>query len=90
MILYIHSNSFIQSKALNLYKMLSSFSYNVISNVANLNIYVISNNESFISQKLEIVRPLGGKFDFSIFRDLKFEANLITEPQKPSSALSQL
>ena len=47
--------------------MLSSFSYDFIFNIANLKffcIFVISNNNSFISQNLKVVGPLGGKFDF--------------------------
>ena len=62
MTLHIHSNSFkfIQSKAQNLYKMLSSFSFNLNF----LCIFVISNNKSFIYQNLKVVGPLGGKFDF--------------------------
>ena len=47
--------------------MLSSFSYNFISNIENLEkfcIFVISNNKSFISQNLKVVGLLGGKFDF--------------------------
>ena len=47
--------------------MLSSFSYNFISNIANLKffcIFVISTIKSFISQNKKVVGPLGGKFDF--------------------------
>ena len=49
-----------------------------------------SNNKNFISQNLKVVGPLGGKFDFSVPRDLKFKVTLITEPQKSSSTLSEL
>ena len=63
------SDSFnlIQSKAQDCYKMLLSFSYNFISNIAYLTIFLYllsSNNKSFISQNLEDVGPLGGMFDF--------------------------
>ena len=45
--------------------MLSSFSYNFISNkLENFGIFVISNNKSFIFQNLKVVGPLGGKLDF--------------------------
>ena len=60
----LYSFKFIQSKAQNWYNMLSSFSYNFKSNIANFCIFVISNNESFISQNLKTVGPLGGRFDF--------------------------
>ena len=53
-------------------------------------IFVISNNKSFISQNLKVVGPLGGKFDFSVPRDLKFKAILITEPQKSSQSFEML
>ena len=51
--------------------------------------FVIS---GFISQILKVVRPLamGRKFDFSFPWDLKFEALLITEPQKLSFAQAEL
>ena len=61
--------------------------------MANLKIFcifVISNNKSFISQNLKVVGPLGGKFDFSVPRDLKVKAISITERQKSSSTLSDL
>ena len=47
--------------------MLSSFSYNFKSNIANLKIFgifVINNNKSFIFQNLKTVGPLGEKLDF--------------------------
>ena len=64
-----------------------------MSNKANLKIFayfVVSNNKSFISQNLKIVVPLEGKFDFSVTRDLKFKAILITKFQISSSTLSEL
>ena len=73
MIHYIRSNSFNRKLKID-NKMLSSFSYNLISNIANLNIFfifVVSNTKSFISRKLKVVGPLGGKFDF--FNPLGFE-----------------
>ena len=60
--------------------MLSSFSYNFISNIENLeivSILVISNNKSVISQNLKV--PFGGKFNFSVPQDLKLKAILITK-----------
>ena len=63
----LYSFKFNQSKAQDLYKMLSSFSYNFISDIANLKIFcisVISNNKSFISRNLKAVGSLGRKFDF--------------------------
>ena len=52
--------------------------------------FVISSNKSFNSQNLKFVGPLGGKFDFSFPRDLKFKEILIIKPQKSSSTLSEL
>ena len=79
-------------KSSKLIKMLSSFSYNFISNrkLENFCIFVISNNKSFISQNLKVAGPLGGKFDFFSPSDLKFKAILIRKPQKSSSTLSEL
>ena len=51
--------------------MLSSFSYNFISNIVNLKIFAYCNNNSFITQNLNVVGPLEGKFDF--FSPLGFE-----------------
>ena len=71
--------------------MLSSFSYTFISNIANLKMFAcVSNNKSFVSQSLKVVGPLGGKFNFSVPRDLKFKGILIIEPQNSSSILSEL
>ena len=47
-------------------------------------------NKSFIFQNLKVVSPFGGKFDFSVPRELKFKAILITKPQKINSTLSEL
>ena len=65
--------------------MLSSFSYNCISNVANKNfcMFVMSNSKSFISQNLKVVGPLGGKSDlfspsgFEIQSDLDYRTSKI-------------
>ena len=46
------------------------------SNSGNFYIFVINNNQSFISQILKVVDPLGEKFDFSTPWDLKFKAIL--------------
>ena len=73
--------------------MLSSFSYNFISNISKLEIFciiVISSNESFISHNLKVVGPLEGKFDFFSPSGFEFKAILITEPQISSSTLSEL
>ena len=64
--------------------MLSSFSHNFISNEANLKIFVYSQlaivRVSF--PKILKLGSLEGKFDFSVSRDLKFKAILITKSQK--------
>ena len=46
--------------------MLSSFSHNFISNIANAKfcMFIINKNKSFLSQNLKAVGSLGGKFDF--------------------------
>ena len=53
--------------------MLTSFSYNSISNITHLNfcVFVMSNKKSFMYQNLKFVSPCGGKFDF--FNHLGFE-----------------
>ena len=43
-----------------------------------------------MSQNLKVIGTLGGTFEFSVPQDLKFKVTLITEPQKSSSALSEL
>ena len=70
----IYLLKFIHSKVRNSCQLLSSFSYNLISNLAKLKIFtllVISSNQCFISQLLKVVGPLGEKFDF--FISLGFE-----------------
>ena len=67
---------FIQPKAQNCYKMLSSFSHYFIFNITNLenfSILIISmcNYKSFIYQNLQVVSLLGRKFDS--FSHLGFE-----------------
>ena len=61
-----YSFKFIQLEAQNWYKMLSSFSFNFMYNIAAwlFCIFVISNNKSFISQSLKAEGPLRGKFNF--------------------------
>ena len=61
-----------------------------ITKLENFCVFVISNNKSFISQNFKVVGPLGGKFDFSVPRDLKFRAILTTESQKSSFTLLEL
>ena len=53
-------------------------------------VFVISNNKSFIPQNLKAVGPWEESSIFSVPRDLKFKTSLTTEPQKSSSALSEL
>ena len=89
----LYSFKFIQSKAQNWYKMLSSFSHNFISNIAKLNffhIFVFSNNKSFIFKILKSCRSLGKKIWFFSPSGVKFKAILIAEPQKSSFTLSEL
>ena len=45
---------------------------------------------SFISQNFKRVGPLGGKFDFFNPSGLEIQSDLIKEPQKSSSILSEL
>ena len=68
----IHSNSFKRAKLIQTY-----IQYNKPENFC---ILVISNNKSFISQILKVVRPLRGKFDFSVPKDLRFKVILMTKP----------
>ena len=65
--------------------------YHVL-NTQNFHILIISDNQSFISQILKVVGPLGGKvrFFFSFSWDLKFETLLITKPQKLSFTQAEL
>ena len=58
--------------------LLSSITlYLLQQNSGNFYMFVISNNQSFISQILRVVGPLGEKFKFSVPWDLKFKAILI-------------
>ena len=50
---------------------------------------VISSNQSFISQLLNVVGPLGESSIFSFPWDLKFKALLITKSQKLSFAQAE-
>ena len=50
----------------------------------------LEEDHDFISQNLKVTGPLGGTFDFSVPRYLKFKTILITEPQKSSSTLWEL
>ena len=83
----IFLSKFLQSKAQGLMQNVIIFWLYLIqhSKLENFCIFVISNNKSLISQNLKVVSPLGRKFNFSVHRDLKFKAILITEPQKSSS-----
>ena len=53
-------------------------------------IFVISNNQSFISQILRVVGALGEEFDFSFSWHLTLKVILIWKLQKSSSTQSEL
>ena len=58
------------------------------SKSGRFHIYVVSNDQSFLSQYLKVLGSSGEKFDFLLTWDLKFKAVLITRPQK-QAAISQ-
>ena len=63
----------------------NSFSYNFIFNLAklrNFHILEISGNQSFISQILKVVCPLGGKFDFFLPLEFEIRSTLDHKPSK--------
>ena len=55
--------------------MLSSFSYDFISNIKNLKNFVISNNKSLISQNLRLVVPFGGKLYFVSLQGFEIQSD---------------
>ena len=85
----LYSFKFIQSKVQNLHKMLSSFSYNFISNITNFKnfcIFVIATIQSFTSQIFFSRGSLGRKPRFFlVLWDLMSKQILITKPKKSSS-----
>ena len=62
-----------------------------LSKNGNLNTFAISNNQSFISQVLKIVDPLGEKFDRLVVPwNFIFKVTLISKRQKSSFTQSEL
>ena len=70
--------------------MLSSFSHTFITNIANLKILHISNNNSLIMKNRKVLGTLEESLIFLVPQDLNFKASFITKSLKSSSILSEL
>ena len=73
--------------------MLSSFTSNFTfeqNKLGHFYIFLISSSQSFISQILKVVSPLGKKFIFSVPWDFKYKRIMIIKPQNSSFTHSDL